>query len=107
MVALASAYIALSSATTPTSTATNPIVTIRRGEVVGRSLGTPAAARSIVTESGVILSPVSIAESPSATERNNGTTKNSPIITTNWKKNMRSPPFRPPRSAMGWTAAPR
>ena len=48
-----------------------------------------------MTESGVILSPVSIAESPSATERNNGTTKNNPIITTNWKKNIRSPPFRP------------
>ena len=43
-------------------------------------------------ESGVILIPVSIAESPSATDRYNGMTKNSPIITTNWKKNIRSPP---------------
>ena len=44
-------------------------------------------------DSGVIFSPVSIAESPSATDRYSGITKNSPIITTNWKKNIRSPPF--------------
>ena len=72
-----------------------PRVTIRRGDVVGKSFGTPAAASSIVTESGVILSPVSMAESPRATERNRGTTKKSPIITTNCRRNIRSPPFRP------------
>ena len=79
----------------PISTATKPIVTIRRGDPVGKSFGTPAAASSIVTDSGVILIPVSIAESPRATERNRGTTKNRPIITRNWKRNIRSPPFRP------------
>ena len=44
-------------------------------------------------ESGVILMPVSIAESPRATDRYSGITKKIPIITTNWKKNIRSPPF--------------
>ena len=65
----------------PSSTAAKPSATIRRGDVVGKNFGTPAAASSIVTESGVILSPVSMAESPSATDRNSGTTKKSPIIT--------------------------
>jgi hypothetical protein len=46
-----------------------------------------------VIESGVILIPVSIADSPRATDRYNGITKKIPIITTNWKKNIRSPPF--------------
>ena len=45
-----------------------------------------------MTDSGVILIPVSIAESPSATDRYSGMTKNSPIITMNWKKNITSPP---------------
>ena len=40
----------------------------------------------------MILIPVSIAERPSATDRYSGITKNSPIITRNWKKNMRTPP---------------
>ena len=88
MLALASTSIALMSETMPISTATKPSPTTRRGEAVGKNLGTPAAASNIVTDNGVILSPVSIAESPSATDRYSGTTKNNPIITTNWKKNI-------------------
>ena len=76
----------------PITTTTSPISTTRRGETAGKNFGTPAAASSIVTESGVILIPVSIAESPSATDRYSGITKNSPIITRNWKKNITSPP---------------
>ena len=76
----------------PATAATSPTSTTRRGEAAGKNLGMPAAASSIATDSGVILIPVSIAESPSATERYSGITKNSPIITTNWKKNITSPP---------------
>ena len=76
----------------PTAPRRSRSSTTRRGDVVGKNFGTPAAASSIVTESGVILIPVSIAESPSATDRYSGTTKKSPIITTNWKKNISSPP---------------
>ena len=76
----------------PTSIATKPSPATRRGETFGKNLGTPAAASSIVSESGVIRSPVSIAESPSATDRYSGMTKKSPIITTNWKKNISRPP---------------
>jgi hypothetical protein len=55
----------------------------------------PAAATSIVTDRGVILIPVSIADRPRATERKSGSTKKTPIITMNWNRNIRSPPFRP------------
>ena len=54
MLADASESIATRSATMPTNTATNPSATIRRGDAVGKSFGMPAAARSIVTESGEI-----------------------------------------------------
>ena len=52
----------------------------------------PAAASSSVIESGRSRTPVSIAESPSATERNSGTAKNSPACSRYWKKNEVSPP---------------
>ena len=80
-------------ATIPITTAARPSSTTRRGETDGKNFGTPAAASSIVIDSGVILMPVSIAESPRATDRYSGITKKIPIITTNWKKNIRSPPF--------------
>ena len=38
-------------------------------------------------DSGRIRTPVSIADSPSATERNSGTAKNSPACSRYWKKN--------------------
>ena len=62
--AVALTSIALMSTTMPITTATNPSSTTRRGEAAGKNLGTPAAASSIANESGVILSPVSIAERP-------------------------------------------
>ena len=52
----------------------------------------PIAAASSVTESGSSLTPVSIAERPSATERKSGTTKKNPAWTRNWKKNIVRPP---------------
>ena len=63
----------------------------RRG-VAGRASGLPAAARMSVSESGRSRTPVSIAESPSATERNSGTAKKSPPCRKYWKKNEVSPP---------------
>ena len=52
----------------------------------------PAAAIRSVIDSGMILMPVSIAESPRATERYSGIVKKSPAWTRNWKKNIRRPP---------------
>ena len=45
-----------------------------------------------VIDSGRIRTPVSIADRPSATERNSGTAKNRPACSRNWKKNDVSPP---------------
>ena len=52
----------------------------------------PSAATSSVRDSGSNLTPVSIADRPSATERKSGTTKKNPACTRNWKKNIVSPP---------------
>jgi hypothetical protein len=38
--------------------------------------------------------PVAIADSPSATDKNNGTAKNRPACRRYWKKNAISPPRR-------------
>ena len=67
--AVASTSIVVKSTTIPINTARSPSSTTRRGETAGKNLGMPAAASSIASESGVILSPVSIAERPRATDR--------------------------------------
>ena len=54
-------------------------------------MGIPTAAMISVIESGRIRTPVSIAESPSAIDRNNGTAKNSPAWSRYWKKKAVSP----------------
>ena len=51
----------------------------------------PTAAITSVIDSGRMRSPVSIAESPSAIERNSGTAKNRPAWSRYWKKNAVSP----------------
>ena len=84
--------IAAASDTIPASRAARPHVTTRRGLASGHSFGTPTAAASSVIESGSSRTPVSTALSPSATDRNSGTVKNSPAWSRNWKKNMVSPP---------------
>ena len=81
--------------TSPAKSATKPSRATRRGDASGKSLGMPAAARMSVIESGRSRTPVSIAESPSATERNSGTAKKSPPCRKYWKKNE----VRPPRSS--------
>ena len=60
---------AVMSTSNPTIAAMRLSSTTRRGEAAGKNFGTPAAPSSIVIDSGVILTPVSIAESPSATDR--------------------------------------
>ncbi len=62
----------------PANSARKPTWTTRRGDTSGRNLGTPTAASNSVTESGRSRTPVSTAESPSATERKRGMAKNSP-----------------------------
>ncbi len=66
------------SSTSPANNAMKPRLTTRRGDALGRNLGTPAANSSNISESGSSRTPVSIAESPSATDKNKGTTKNRP-----------------------------
>ena len=51
----------------------------------------PTAAITRVIDSGRIRTPVSIAESPSAIERNSGTAKKRPAWSRYWKKNAMSP----------------
>ena len=57
-----------------------------------------AAAINSVTDSGNSRTPVPIADSPSAMDRNSGTVKNRPIWSRYWKKKAVSPersvPFR-------------
>ena len=67
--------------------ARKPSCTTRRGEAFGNTLGTPTAASSSVIDSGSSRTPVAIADSPSATDRNSGTAKNSPACSRYWKKN--------------------
>ena len=69
-----------------------PTRTIRRGDVRGKSLGTPTALASSVTESGSKRTPVATAESPRATDKKRGITKKRPDCSMNWKKNDVSPP---------------
>ena len=64
--------------TMPQNSTMNPRLTTRRGDAFGSSLGTPTAKASIASDSGSIRTPVSMAESPSATDRNNGTAKKMP-----------------------------
>ena len=80
-----------SSSTIPRRSRAKPIRTTRRGEAWGNSLGTPTAAASSVTDSGSSRTPVATADSPSATERKRGTTKNSPACSRNWKEKDVSP----------------
>ena len=64
--------------TRPANSEMNPMRTTRRGDASGSSLGMPAAKRRSESESGSSRTPVSIADRPSATDRNNGTMKNVP-----------------------------
>ena len=61
---------------------------------MGQTLGTPAAASNSVADNGSSRTPVCRAVSPSATERNRGTTKNNPPWRRYWKKKI----VRPPRN---------
>ena len=65
--------------------------TMRRGDACGKSLGTPTAAASSVTDNGSRRTPVATAESPRATERKSGITKKRPACRRNWKKKDVSP----------------
>ena len=85
----------------PPSISSSPTRATRRGDAAGQTFGTPAAATSSATDSGMIRSPVSIAESSSTTLRNSGTMKNTPACSRNWKKNMIEPAGR----AAGWRAS--
>ena len=78
--------------TMPVNRARNSIWTTRRGEACGKTLGTPAAASSSVMDSGSSRTPVAIAESPSATDKNSGTAKNRPACSRYCRKNDVSPP---------------
>ena len=69
----------------------NPKRQTRRGDACGNSLGMPTAAITRVIDSGMMRSPVSMAESPSAIDRNSGTAKNRPAWSRYWKKNAVSP----------------
>ena len=77
--------------TMPTRIATKPSCTTRRGDAFGNNFGMPTAASSSVIDSGSSRTPVAIAERPSATDRNNGTAKNSPACRRYWKKNDDQP----------------
>ena len=78
--------------TDPASSARIPRRTTRRGETSGRKRGMRIAAASSVSESGRSQAPVLSADRPRATDRYSGTTKNTPICTRYWKKNIVSPP---------------
>ena len=78
--------------TIPANSARNPSCTTLRGEASGHTFGMPAAASSSVIDSGSSRTPVSIADSPSATDRNSGTAKNRPACRRYWKKNEVNPP---------------
>jgi hypothetical protein len=60
--------------TIPANSARKPSWTTRRGEASGKTLGTPAAASSVI-DNGSSRTPVTTADSPSATDNNNGTEK--------------------------------
>ena len=77
--------------TSATNSMKNPSCETRRGDACGNTFGTPTAAITKVIDSGRIRRPVSIAERPSAIERNNGTAKNRPAWSRYWKKNAITP----------------
>ena len=68
-----------------------PIRITRRGLAFGRNFGTPTAKRSSISDSGSSRTPVSTADSPSATDRNRGTTKKIPAWTRNRNRNSDDP----------------
>ena len=80
------------STTSPATSASRPTRTTRRGLACGRNLGTPTAATSSASESGTSRMPVSMGESPSTTERNSGTVKNTPAWIRNRNRKVMSPP---------------
>ena len=80
--------------TMPTRSRAKPKRITRRGEPWGNRRGTPSAAASRVSDNGSSRTPVATAESPRATERNSGMTKNSPAWRRNWKKKEVSPAWR-------------
>jgi hypothetical protein len=59
----------MNSDTIPANIARRPAWTTSRGDTFGRKRGMPPAEVRSVIDSGMILTAVSIAESPSATER--------------------------------------
>ena len=70
-----------------------PMRETRRGLAFGgRAWGMPTAATSNESESGSSRTPVAIGDSPSTTERNSGTMKNSPAWMRNWKRKVTSRP---------------
>ena len=81
----------LTSRTRPANSSRKPALTTRRGLASGKSFGTPAANSSSVSDIGSSRTPVSIADSPSATDRNSGTTKNVPACTRNMNRNESTP----------------
>ncbi len=82
---------AATNTTIPRNSPTNPSCETSRGEARGNSLGIPTAAITSVMDSGRIRTPVWMALSPSAIDRNSGTAKNSPACSRNWKKNDTNP----------------
>ena len=68
----------MNSDTIPANIDKSPTRTTSRGEMFGKNRGIPAAAISSVIDSGMIFKPVSIADSPSATDRYSGIVKKSP-----------------------------
>ena len=77
----------------PASIASTPSRTTRRGDARGKNLGMPTAPASSAMDKGRMRTPVSSADSPSATERNSGMVKNTPACTRYCTKNMVSPAF--------------
>jgi hypothetical protein len=76
----------------PANSAAKPARTTSRGDAWGKKRGIPTAASSRVIDSGSSRTPVAMAESPSATERNSGTLKKRPACSRYWKKKAVSPP---------------
>src|SRR5262245_61292781 len=77
----------------PASSSRKPRRATRRGFARGNTFGMPTAVISRDTDRGSTRTPVATADSPSATDRNSGTTKNKPICSRNWKKKATIPPL--------------
>ena len=78
----------------PANRARKPTRTTSRGEAFGNSRGTPTAASSRVIDKGSSRTPVAIADSPRATDRNRGMTKNRPACSRYWNVKAMRPPRR-------------